>query len=60
MVTMVILQFQTKQEPTIADKLLKKIYETDSTDTIVVLASDGENSNTGWKGMFVSNMIEHC
>ena len=42
-----------KKGPTIAKKIFNVLEENDSVDSCNILMSDGENSNSGWKGTLV-------
>ena len=44
-----------KKAPTITDKVLEVIDEFDSRETLDIVKTDGENTNTGWKGTFLNN-----
>ena len=39
-----------KRGPTIASKVVEVLEENDSMDSVEIMATDGENANTGWKG----------
>ena len=41
-----------KKAITITDKTFEVIDEFDSRETLGILTTDGENTNTGWKGIF--------